>query len=130
MDFEWYQMLTKPPLSPPSWVFGPVWTVLYVMMAVSFYRVWRKGLKKHQVKRALKLFLIQLVLNLSWSPVFFGAKNMFLALVIIIFMLFFIKKTINAFMGIDKTAAYLLYPYIVWVSFATYLNFAFWWVNR
>lgn len=130
MDFEWYQMLTKPPLSPPSWIFGPVWTVLYVMMAVSFYRVWRKGFGKTKIKDALKLYFIQLLLNLSWSPVFFGAKNMFLALIIIILMLYFIKRTINAFIKIDSIAAYLLYPYLAWVSFATYLNFAFWWVNR
>lgn len=130
MDFEWYQMLVKPPLSPPSWIFGPVWTLLYLMMAVSFYKVWRKGIGKPKVKEALKLFFIQLALNLSWSPVFFGAKNMFLALIIIIFMLYFIKRTIKAFLAIDKNAALLLYSYIAWVSFATYLNFAFWWVNR
>lgn len=130
MDLSWYATLNKPFFTPPSWLFGPAWTVLYILMAISAILIWRKGLKKKNVREALKIFAIQLILNLSWSPVFFGAKNILLALFIILVMLVFIVKTIRAFGKIDKTAAYLLYPYILWVSFATVLNFSVWYLNR
>lgn len=130
MDLSWYNTLNKPFFNPPAWLFGPAWTVLYILMAISAYLVWRKGFKKKQVKEALKVFAIQLVLNLSWSPVFFGAKNILLALFIILVMLVFIAKTIGAFAKVDKTASYLLYPYLLWVSFATVLNFSVWILNK
>jgi benzodiazapine receptor len=129
-DMAWYSTLSKPFFTPPSWLFGPAWTVLYILMAISAFLVWKKGFEKKQVKSALKLFAIQLVLNLSWSPVFFGAHNPLLALVIIVVMWIFILKTILAFGKIDKIASYLLYPYIAWVSFASILNFSIWILNR
>lgn len=128
-DLSWYSTLNKPFFTPPSWLFGPAWTLLYLLMAISFILIWNKGIKKKHVKEAIKLFAIQLVLNLSWSPVFFGAHNIFLALIIIIFMIVFILKTIKAFSKVDKTASYLLYPYLAWVSFATILNFSVWVLN-
>ena len=130
MDLSWYNPLNKPFFTPPSWLFGPAWTVLYILMGVSAYLVWKKGFKKKQIKEALKIFAIQFVLNLSWSPIFFGAKQIFLALIVIIIMWIIIFKTIKVFAKIDKTASYLLYPYILWVSFATILNFSVWLLNK
>ncbi|OGM77840.1 hypothetical protein A2197_00770 [Candidatus Woesebacteria bacterium RIFOXYA1_FULL_48_16] len=99
-------------------------------MGVSLALIWQKGIKKRTVRDAMFLFGIQLLLNALWSPVFFGVRNLFLALIIIVLMWIFILKTILAFAKIDKTASYLLYPYIAWVSFATILNFSVWFLNR
>ncbi len=125
----WYPTLTKPSFSPPNWLFGPVWTILYALMGISLYLVWQKGLKTQKVRDAIYLFGIQLVLNAIWSPVFFGVKNILLALVIIILMWIYILKTIIAFGKINIKASLLLYPYLAWVSFATILNFSLWWLN-
>lgn len=130
MDLFWYNTLNKPFFTPPSWLFGPAWTILYILMGVAAYLIWKKGFKKKQIKEALKIFVIQLVLNFSWSPIFFGAKQIFLALLVIVIMWIFILKTIKAFAKIDKTASYLLYPYLAWVSFATLLNFSVWLLNK
>jgi translocator protein len=126
----WYSTLNKPFFSPPNYLFGPVWTLLYIMMGISLYIIWNKGLKNKKVKSAIYLFGIQLLLNTIWSPVFFGAHNLLLAFVIIVALWIFILKTIKAFAKIDKTASYLLYPYLAWVSFASILNFAVWFLNR
>ena len=126
----WYALLNKPGFSPPNWLFGPAWTILYTLMGISLAIVWQKGLKTKKVRDALYLFGIQLGLNALWSPVFFGAKNLFLALIIIILMWIYILKTILAFRKINKTAGYLLYPYIAWVSFASILNFSVWLLNK
>lgn len=126
----WYSHLNKPFFSPPNWLFGPVWTLLYILMGISLYLVWLKGFKAKKNRDAIAVFAVQLILNAVWSPVFFGYKNIFLALIIILFMLFYIVKTIAAFAKVDKTASYFLYPYLAWVSFATILNFSVWWLNK
>jgi benzodiazapine receptor len=126
----WYVLLNKPPFNPPNWLFGPVWSVIYVLMGVSGYLIWQKGIENKKVRSAIYLFAIQLVLNGIWTPVFFGLKNILFALIIIIFLWIAILKTIMAFSKIDKTAAYLLYPYITWVGFASILNFSIWILNR
>lgn len=126
----WYAGLAKPFFSPPNWIFGPVWTILYILMGISAFFIWSKGTKNKKVREALKLFAIQLFLNAIWSPVFFGARNLLLALLIIIAMWIYIVKTIMAFSKLDKNASYLLYPYIAWVSFATILNFSVWLLNK
>lgn len=126
----WYATLNKPSFSPPNYLFGPVWTVLYLLMGTSLYLVWEKGLKTKKVRDALYLFGIQLVLNAIWSPIFFGLKDILLALIIIIAMWVYILRTILAFGKINKAASYLLYPYILWVSFATVLNFSVWLLNK
>ena len=126
----WYAGLNKPFFSPPNWLFGPAWTTLYILMGIALFLVWQKGTKNKKVREALKLFGMQLLLNASWSPVFFGAKSLFLAFIIIVFMWIFILKTILAFDKIDKKAGYLLYPYLAWVSFATILNFSVWLLNK
>lgn len=125
----WYAALNKPFFSPPNWLFGPVWTSLYTLMAVSAFRIWERR-KSKGAKYALKLFGIQLFLNAIWSPVFFGARNLGLAFVIIIAMAYFIFLTIKAFAKVDKVSSYLLYPYMAWVSFASILNFSVWLLNR
>lgn len=119
---SWYQTLNKPVFSPPNWVFGPAWTILYILMGMSFYLIWIS--KKKGKKTAVKFFLIQLALNASWSIVFFGLKNPPLAFANILLLWITILFTINYFYKISKKAAYLLYPYIAWVSFATALNLA------
>jgi benzodiazapine receptor len=126
----WYAALNKPFFSPPNWLFAPVWTVLYILMGVSFYLIWIKGFKSKKSREAAYLFGVQLALNTVWSPVFFGLKNTVLGLVIIILMLLYIYKTIKAFAPINKSASLLLYPYFAWVTFATLLNASIFALNR
>lgn len=123
----WYAALTKPALNPPAWVFGPVWTMLYVLMGVSLWLVWKSG--SSEKKKAIRLFIVQLLLNAMWSPVFFGSQSIGSALVVIALLWVAIVLTILTFKNISKPAAWLLVPYILWVSFATYLNFAMWILN-
>lgn len=130
VDLNWYNTLSKPFFTPPAWLFGPAWTFLYVLMAVSAFLVWRKRTTKKKVKEALKVFVIQLVLNLAWSPIFFGLHDIFLALLLILVLWYLILLTIREFYKIDKIASYLLWPYLVWVSFATILNFSVWCLNK
>lgn len=110
----WYSTLTKPFFTPPSWVFGPVWTLLYLFMGISLYLVWGKA--------HLRWFWIQLILNTLWSIVFFGLKMPISAYIVIILLWLSIFLTIKTFLKVNKTAAYLLYPYLAWVSFASLLN--------
>lgn len=119
---SWYAYLDKPPFSPPNYLFGPVWTILYTLMGISAYLIYKKGLKKKEVKSALKVFAAQLILNSLWSIFFFGLRNPELAFAEIILMLATIVVTILRFNKISKTAAYLLIPYLLLVSFASILN--------
>ena len=125
----WYTTLARPELAPPNWVFGPVWTTLFALMGVTAFLVWKKGLDRKDVKIALGIFLGQLVLNTLWSIIFFGLHNPGAAFVEIIFLWLAILATIIAFAKISKLAAWLLVPYILWVSFAVYLNYAIWILN-
>lgn len=118
----WYATLNKPFISPPNWVFGPVWTTLYTLMGISAYLIWQKGIQKKQVKDALRTFGEQLVLNALWSILFFGLKNPLLAFVEILFLWILIVATMVKFYRLNKWAAYLLIPYLLWVSFASILN--------
>ena len=127
-NMNWYDTLNKPFLNPPSVIFTPVWTILYIMMAISLILYIRGGNTKEKLKGII-LFGIQLALNLSWSSVFFGMKNIPLALLIIILMWISILFTIIIFYKHSKIAAILLIPYFLWVSFATYLNFGFFILN-
>jgi len=126
----WYADLSKPSFNPPDWAFGVVWPILYVMMGVAAFLVWRKGTDSKQVRVALGLFLVQLVLNGIWTPIFFGLHMMGLALAEIILLWLAILATIISFWRISKPAAYLLMPYILWVSFAIALNASLWYLNR
>ncbi len=125
---EWYIGLTKPALTPPAWVFGPVWTLLYAMMAVVAWLVWRRyGFTDAIVP--LGLFLGQLALNCLWSYLFFGLQRPELAFLDIIALWLAILATFVAFWHCHQLAGLLLLPYLLWVSFATYLNFQFWQLN-
>ena len=125
----WYAELSKPSFNPPDWAFGVVWPILYVMMGVAAFLIWKKGIDNKQVRIALGLFVAQLVLNGLWTPIFFGLHMMGLALAEIILLWLAILATIVAFWRLSKTAACLLMPYILWVSFAIALNAALWHLN-
>ncbi len=125
----WYKGLMKPALNPPSWVFGPVWTTLYLLMGIALYIIWKKGLNTEGVKFALTIFAVQLILNALWSIVFFNMENLGLALINIVLMWLSILWTIVLFYRLSPTAGLLLIPYILWVSFASYLNYAIWTLN-
>lgn len=125
----WYVTLIKPPFTPPNWVFAPVWTGLYFLMGISAFLVWRKGIDNPQVNLALRFFIIQLVLNSIWSVLFFGLRSPLLGFIEIILLWFFILLIILYFFKVSNTAGILLLPYILWVSFATVLNFSLWRLN-
>jgi tryptophan-rich sensory protein len=116
----WYASLIKPSFNPPNWIFGPVWTTLYLLMGISLYLVWIRGAKKNRT--ALIWFGSQLALNSIWSILFFGLKSPLSAFIEIIFLWITILITIIYFYKTSKPAAYLLIPYILWVSFAAVLN--------
>jgi len=126
---SWYASLSKPSFNPPSWVFGPVWTILYALMGIAAFLVWRKGLDRKDVKIALGIFLGQLVLNSLWSIIFFGYQNPGAAFIEIIFLWLAIIATMYVFSKISKPAAWLLLPYILWVTFASFLNYSIWRLN-
>ena len=125
----WYLTLAKPAFNPPSWVFGPVWTILYTLMGISLYLIWVKGYQKKKIKKAVQFFWLHLGVNTLWSLVFFGYQNLFLAFLIILALWAMIAYLIKTFKKIDKKAAYLLIPYLLWVSFATLLNYSIWSLN-
>lgn len=125
-----YAALVKPTFAPPPWLFGPVWTVLYALMGIAAYLIYRDTKKKKYHKAAWSLFGIQLLLNFLWSPIFFGWGQLFFALIEIIILLYFILLTIFAFLKVNKTAAYLLIPYFVWVAFASILTASIWLLNK
>ncbi len=125
----WYAGIVKPALNPPAWVFGPVWTTLFALMGIAAFLIWKKGLERRDIKIALGIFTGQLILNTLWSIIFFGFHSPGGALVEIFFLWLAILITIITFARISKPAAWLLVPYIVWVSFAAYLNFAIWTLN-
>ena len=127
---SWYVYLEKPIFNPPSWIFGPVWTILYILMGTALYLVWKKGLKHKNVRFAFWLFIMHLFFNFFWSVIFFGIKNIGLALVDIIVLWLMIFALISFFCEIDKRAGWLMIPYFLWVSFATVLNYSIWMLNR
>jgi benzodiazapine receptor len=118
----WYPTLKKPFFTPPSWLFAPVWTLLYLLMGIAVGRVWNYGIHHRWVKTAIYHFGFQLLVNGLWSLVFFGLRNPIGALVVILVLLFLIFRTIQQFRTVDRLATRLLYPYLIWVCFATFLN--------
>ncbi|MBN2128913.1 MAG: tryptophan-rich sensory protein [Sedimentisphaerales bacterium] len=126
----WYDNLEKPFFTPPGWLFGPVWTVLYLSMGVAAFLVWRRGLQSRAVQIALVWFLAQLVLNALWTPVFFGFHRLGWSVVVILSLWLAILGTIRHFRRVSKGASLLLCPYLLWVSFAAVLNVSIWLLNR
>ncbi len=125
---NWYTTLNKPFFNPPNWLFGPVWLTLYTMMGIALYLIWRKK-PTQKTNFAKNLFLSHLVVNTLWSLVFFGLKNLGLALVVITALWLMIAWLIKLFCPIDKRASWLLLPYLLWVTFASLLNYAIWRLN-
>ena len=126
----WYKGLTKPSFNPPNWLFGPAWTVLYLLMAVAAWLVWKQGLGAPGVKLALAVFLVQLILNALWSVLFFGLRSPLAGLIGISGLWLAILATIILFFRVSTPAGVLLLPYIAWVSFAAILNAAILRLNR
>jgi tryptophan-rich sensory protein len=129
MPGAWYAQLKKPAWNPPNRVFGPVWTVLYLLMAIAAWRVWQHGGWAVQWP-ALSLFLVQLIFNGLWSWVFFGLRNPEMAFGELVVLWLAILATLLTFRGIDATAGWLMVPYLAWVTFAGTLNYAVWQLNR
>lgn len=125
---SWYPALKKPIFNPPNWIFAPVWTTLFILIGLSFYLIWKKGYSKES-KPAFFVYFIQLFFNLLWSFFFFGLKSPFLGLLDIIVLLIFIIINIYLFYRISKISAYLLVPYLLWVSFASILNLSIFILN-
>lgn len=125
----WYAKLQKPSFNPPNWVFAPVWITLYLLMGISAYLVWEKNRESKEAKNSLSIFGMQLVLNMLWSIVFFGLQSPLFGLIDIILLWIAIVVTVFKFFRISRTAGLLLMPYVLWVTFATILNFYIWRLN-
>ena len=123
----WYAFLNKPSFSPPNWIFGPTWLTLYLLMGIAVYLNWIR--KNKQAKLNVRLFFIHLFFNFIWTPVFFGLHNLFLALIIIVIIWIMIILMIKNFWKVSKISSLLLIPYLIWVSFASILNYFVWRLN-
>lgn len=123
----WYTHLNRPSFTPPSWLFGPVWIILYVLMGLALFLIWKRDDKKSN--KAVDFFLIHLAVNALWSVLFFGLKSPYLALLDIIILWLMIIMLIAWFLQLKKAAAWLLIPYLLWVSFALLLNYNIWILN-
>ncbi len=126
----WYAQLAKPSFNPPNWLFMPVWLTLYLLMGISLYLIWSKNTKQVEVKQALVIFAIQLVLNALWSIVFFGLHSLLGSSLLIIVLWLAILLTILRFHKLSPPAGYLLIPYLLWVTFASVLTWAIYLLNR
>jgi benzodiazapine receptor len=126
---NWYPSLIKPAFTPPGWVIGLVWVILFTLMGISLFLVWRKGMERPEVKAALTVFAAQLIVNILWSLAFFGLKSPLAGIVVIVVLWTLILLTVIKFLPLSKAAALLLVPYILWVSFAAFLNITIWRLN-
>lgn len=126
-DSVWYSSLVKPAFSPPDWMFGPIWIIFYILMGIALFIVVESESSYRKV--AIKVFVAQLALNIIWTLMFFGLESPLLGLINIIALWIFIIVTIFYFFAISKTAGWLLVPYIVWVTFAMFLNFSVYGLN-
>ena len=126
---DWYTLLLKPAFTPPPWLFAPVWFLLYVLMGISAFLIWRKGIRDSQIRESLVIFIIQLFLNILWSYAFFVLKSPLYGLIVIVPLWTAILLTIINFYRASKTASFLLVPYIIWISYATALNFSIYILN-
>lgn len=126
---SWYESLEKPWFTPPGWVFAPVWITLFTLMGIALYLVWESGTERREVRVAVAVFGVQFALNVLWSFLFFGMRSPFLGLVNILVLWVLIAATIAAFWRVRAGAAYLLLPYIAWVSLASLLNYSVYVMN-
>ena len=128
-DMNLYSRINQPPLSPPGWIFPVVWSILYTLMGISLYLVWNSSANMNEKRRAFIFFATQLFLNFIWSPIFFGMQQFLLAFTVLIFMWIFALGMIINFYKISKPAGLLQIPYLLWLTFAGYLNFAIYLLN-
>lgn len=124
----WYQTLEKPFSQPPNWLFGPVWVLLYTCLGIVLVRLWQAQKNKYR-KKALGWFIVQMVLNALWTPIFFGAEAIGIGFGIISLLIVSIGMTMYYLYRLDRVSCYLLVPYLLWVVYATLLNGAIWWLN-
>ncbi len=125
----WYASLQRPSFSPPNWVFGPAWTILYILMGISIYLIWQRIKEGKKIKSVMFLFWVHLFFNAIWSIIFFGFQNPKLALINIVIIWLFIIILMFKFWKINRWSTYLLIPYFLWVSFASILNYFIWYLN-
>lgn len=126
---NWYNFLNQPSFKPPNSLFGPVWTILYTLIGISLYWIWIKPQSKKRTE-ALGLFAVHLIINSLWSIIFFGLHQIFAAFVVIVVLWVTLIIVMKRFLAIDSRASWILFPYLIWLSFATLLNLAIWWLNR
>lgn len=126
---HWYVTLNKPVFNPPNWIFGPVWTVLYILMGIALGMIWHQQPSRER-NIAMLIFVVQLILNWGWSFIFFYFKNLLGAFIEIVVLWILIAACIGLFYKLKPIAAYLLFPYILWVTFASILNFSIYWLNK
>jgi tryptophan-rich sensory protein len=126
---EWYATLNRPSFNPPNWIFGPVWTTLYILMGISLFLIWKQDLSKER-NLAILIFLLQLLLNFAWSFIFFYFNRIGFALIEIVFLWISIVIMLVLFYKIKPMAAYINIPYLIWVTFATILNASYYLLNR
>ncbi|WP_144904138.1 TspO/MBR family protein [Halobellus captivus] len=127
---EWYDSLVRPAVAPPNWVFGPVWTALFALMGAALWLVWKRATEEPEAVRvATVVFVVHFAFNLGWSAAFFGMREIGLGLAVIAVLWALIVATMRAFARVDRRAALLLVPYLLWVTFAAYLNYQFWVLN-
>ncbi|MBI5680123.1 MAG: tryptophan-rich sensory protein [Methanobacterium sp.] len=124
-----FAALAKPAWAPPNWAFGPIWTTLYILMGIALFLIWRKGLERKDVKIAIGIFGLQIILNLLWSLIFFGTQNILGGLIEIVFLWIAVLVNIILFYKISKVAGILLLPYIIWITIASYLNYTIYVLN-
>ena len=127
-DGPWYKGINKPSFNPPNWVFGPVWTLLFTLMGISLYLVWTSPSSSVKIV-ALTLFGVQFLFNIVWSYLFFGLNKPLWAFIEILFLVVMIIGTAFSFFKITKPAGYLMIPYLLWVCFASFLNYSIWKLN-
>lgn len=125
-----FAVLNQPPLSPPAWLFPVVWTILYILMGISAYLIKTSDGNPEDISKALTLYYYQLIVNFLWSIFFFNFQWYFFSFIWILLLWILIILMIRSFDKISKAAAYLNLPYLLWVTFAAYLNFGVWWLNR
>lgn len=128
-NMDIYSGITRPPLSPPGWIFPVVWSILYFLMGVSLYLVWNSDASIYEKQRAFIIFGIQLFLNFIWSPIFFNMQWYLFAFIVLVLLWIFTLGMILSFYNISKTAGLLQIPYLIWLTFAGYLNFAIYLLN-
>jgi tryptophan-rich sensory protein len=132
---NWYATLEKPFFTPPNWLFGPAWTIIYILMGISFGRIWQVVAKSRYpivrkfARQGLWVFVVQFALNLAWTPIFFGFKSPGWALFVIIPLAILVFLVIRHFFRLDRVAAFVLIPYLLWVTFASFLNLGIYFLN-